>query len=85
MRLTYDITGDAYSSVMVIAMKDPKTGKQSYLWSDYQEWRALRQWYETIERFSVYSKFNANADGTTDLKCTNGRPRQYMGVTVVIL
>ena len=73
MRLTYDITGDAYSSVMVIAMKDPKTGKQSYLWSDYQEWRALRQWYETIERFSVYSKFNANQDGTTDLKGTNGR------------
>ena len=78
MRLTYDITGDAYSSVMVIAMKDPKTGKQSYLWSDYQEWRALRQWYETIERFSVYSKFNANQDGTTDLKGTNGRP-VYIG------
>ena len=78
-------------------MKDPKTGKQSYLWSDYQEWRALRQWYETIERFSVYSKFNANQDGTTDLKGTNGRPRlnfltrklvsllRKMGVKVVIL
>lgn len=78
MRLTYDITGDAYSSVMVIAMKDPKTGKQSYLWSDYQEWRALRQWFQTIDRYLVYSKFNANADGTTDLKGTNGRP-VYIG------
>lgn len=78
MRLQYDITGDAYSSVMVIALRDPATGKSSYLWSDYQEWRALRQWYETIERYSVYSKYNANADGTTDLVGTNGRP-VYIG------
>lgn len=78
MRLQYDITGDAYSSVMVIAMKDPKTGRSSYLWSDYQEWRALRQWNETIERYSVYSKYNANADGTTDLMGSNGRP-VYIG------
>jgi hypothetical protein len=78
MRLQYDITGDAYSSVMVIALRDPATGKSSYLWSDYQEWRALRQWYSTIERYSVYSKYNANADGTTDLVGTNGRP-VYIG------
>lgn len=78
MRLQYDITGDAYSSVMVIALRDPATGKSSYLWSDYQEWRAIRQWYDTIERYSVYSKYNANADGTTDLMGTNGRP-VYIG------
>ena len=78
MRLAYDITGSAYSSKMVIEMKDPKTGKSSYLWSDYQEWQALRQWYKTIDRFLVYSKFNANPDGTTDLKGTNGRP-VYIG------
>ncbi len=78
MRLSYDITGSAYSSKMVIEMKDPKSGKSSYLWSDYQEWVALRQWYQTIDRFLVYSKFNANQDGTTDLKGTNGRP-VYIG------
>lgn len=78
MRLKYDITGSAYSSVMVIAMKDPKSGKQSFLWSDYQEWIALRQWYETIDRYLVYSKYNADADGTTALKGTNGRP-VYIG------
>lgn len=82
MRLSYDITGSAYSSVMVIAMKDPNSGKTSYLWSDYQEWRALRQWYETIERFGVYSKFNSNADGTTDLVGTNGRP-VYIGAGIL--
>ena len=78
MRLSYDITGSAYSSKMVIELKDPKTGKSSYLWSDYQEWIALRQWYQTIDRFLVYSKYNANPDGTTDLKGTNGRP-VYIG------
>lgn len=78
MRLSYDITGSAFASVMVIAMRDPKTKKTSYLWSDYQEWIALRQWYTTIDRQLVYSKFNANADGTTDLVGTNGRP-VYIG------
>jgi hypothetical protein len=78
MRLSYDITGSAFSSVMVIQMRDPKTKKNSYYWSDYQEWIALRQWYESIDRFAVYSKFNANPDGTTDLMGTNGRP-VYIG------
>jgi hypothetical protein len=78
MRLSYDITGSAFSSVMVIQMRDPKTKKSSYYWSDYQEWIALRQWYDSIDRFAVYSKFNANPDGTTDLMGTNGRP-VYIG------
>lgn len=78
LRLSYDITGDAVSSVMVIAMKDPKTGKESYLWAPYQEWVAMRQWYQMIERMLVYSKFNANKQGTVDLLGTNGRP-VYIG------
>ena len=78
MRMTYDITGDAYSSVMVIAIRDPKTKKSTYYWSAYQEWIALRQWYERLDRMTVYSKFNANADGTVNLIGTNGRP-VYIG------
>lgn len=73
-RLSYDITGSAYSSVMVIAMKHPETGKPTYLWSDYQEWVALRQWYQTLDRQNMYSQYNGNADGTTSLQGTNGRP-----------
>jgi hypothetical protein len=78
MRLSYDITGSAYSTVMVIAIRDPKTKKQTYLWSDYQEWIALRQWYRTIDRYLIYSKYNANPDGTTSIMGTNGRP-VYIG------
>jgi hypothetical protein len=78
MRMTYDITGDAYSSVMVIAIRDPKTKKSTFYWSAYQEWVALRQWYERIDRMTMYSKFNAKSDGTVSLQGTNGRP-VYIG------
>ena len=57
-RLDYDITGTAYSTVLWIALKDPKTGKTSYLWSDYQEWKAMREWSKRCERMMVYSKSN---------------------------
>jgi hypothetical protein len=78
LRLSYDITGSAYSSVMIIEMRDPQTKKSSKMWSDIQEWRALRQWFEMIDRTCVYSKFNANSNGTVDLVGTNGRP-VYIG------
>ena len=78
VRLSYDITGSAYSTVLAIALKDPNTGKSSYLWADYQEWKAMREWEKRLERQLVYSHYNANADGTTDLMGTNGRP-VYIG------
>lgn len=74
LRLSYDITGSAYSTVMVIEMKVPGTNKSTKYWADYQEWVALKQWYKTIDRWLVYSKHNGLSDGTTLLKGTNGRP-----------
>ena len=74
MRLSYEITGSAFASVMVIAMRDPQTKKQTMYWSDYQEWIALRQWYERIDRWTMYSKYNTSLDGQTNLSGTNGRP-----------
>jgi len=75
LRLTYDITGDAYSTVLAIALTDPETGKKSYLWSDYQYWVALREWKRREEKFLLFSHSNRNADGTYALKGTNGRPK----------
>ena len=74
IRINYDITGSANSTVMAIALQDPKTGKKSYLWADYQEWVALREWYKRCERMLVYAKTNVNKDGSCNLKGTNGRP-----------
>lgn len=75
MRLSYDITGDAYSTVLAIALTDPETGKKSYLWSDYQYWKALREWKKREEYQLLFAKSNRNADGTYANKGTNGRPK----------
>ena len=74
VRLSYDITGSAFSTVMAVALKDPKSGKTSYLWSTFQEWKAMREWYKRCERFGVYAKSNVNKDGSCNLKGSNGRP-----------
>ena len=75
LRLSYDITGDAYSTVLAIALKDPESGKTSYLWSDYQYWIALREWKKREEKELLFGKSNRQADGTYNLKGTNGRPK----------
>lgn len=69
MRKSYAITGSAATDVMIIQMKDPKSGNKSFLWSDYQEWVALAQWYKEKERLLTYSVFNP---GT--IIGENGRP-----------
>ena len=74
LRLSWDITGDAYSTVLAIALKDPETGKTSYLWSDYQYWLGLREWKKREEKELLFGKSNRQADGTYNLKGTNGRP-----------
>jgi hypothetical protein len=38
----------------------------------------MRQWYERIDYQTMYSKYNANPDGTVSLVGTNGRP-VYIG------
>lgn len=73
-RKSYEITGSAATDVMAIAMKDPKTGKTSVLWTDIQEWTALAQWYREQERSLIYSTFNAKPNGVVNLKGENGRP-----------
>ncbi len=82
MRLEYDITRSAATDKMIVAYKNPKSGKVSYMWSDYQDWKALRQWFETIDRFGVYSKYNARPDGTVKVYGSNGRP-VYIGAGVI--
>lgn len=77
-RKSREITGSAQTDVMAIVMKDPVTGKSSFLWSDVQEWTFLAQWYRELDRSLMYSIYNANANGTTDLVGETGRP-VYIG------
>lgn len=77
-RKSYEITGSAATDVMVIAMKDKETGKTSLMWEDVQVWTHLAQWYREQERAYIYSQYNANSNGTVDLKGETGRP-VYIG------
>lgn len=81
MRLSYDITGSAYSTVMVIEMKVPGTNKSTKLWATYQEWVAMSQWFKTIDKMGYYAKSTMISDGSTLLKGTNGRPI-YVGAGI---
>lgn len=73
-RLSFDITGDAYASVLVIAMKDPSTGKTSYLWEQWQRWKAIKEWHKRDEAMGLYSKYSVSPQGTTQLIGKNNRP-----------
>ena len=73
MRASYDITRSAKNTVMVVEFKDPKTGKSTKYHSVYQEWVALRQWYERLDYMGLYSKYNTQEDGTVGLVGENGR------------
>lgn len=75
MRMKYDITGSAYSDVMVLKLRDPKTKKSTFYWAEWQEWLAYREWFKRIDYQLVYEQYSTNtADGTNSLKGTNGRP-----------
>ena len=74
LRLSYDITGTAHSTVMAIQLTDPVTGKKSFLWEDVQLWTAMNEWYKRLESSLVYSKTSLSPDGTTNLVGSNGRP-----------
>lgn len=72
-RVSFDITGDAYASVLVIAMKDPESGKTSYLWDQWQRWKALKEFHKREEALGIFGKYSVNPVGEVGLKGKNGR------------
>ncbi len=77
-RKSREITGSAATDVMAIVMKDPASGKSSFLWATVQEWTFLAQWYRELDRSLMYSVYNAKSDGTVKIKGETGRP-VYIG------
>lgn len=73
-RKSREITGSAQTDVMAIVMKDPQSGKTSFLWADIQEWTFLAQWYRELDRSLMYSTYNATSTGVVHVKGETGRP-----------
>lgn len=59
-RKNYELTGSASTDVMIIELKNPLTGKSSYLWENIAEWTFLQQWYREIDRALVYNKYGSS-------------------------
>ncbi len=75
-RTRFSITGDAYSEVMIIELKDKNTGRSTKMMADMIEWRAMRQHFVTKDKFALYSQYNAAPDGTINLPGYNNYPKR---------
>lgn len=75
LRKNYSITRSAATDLLIIAMKDPESGKTSYLWTDYMEWEAMSQFYAEIEKSLWYSRYSLDPTSSTNpVRSDNGRP-----------
>lgn len=81
-RVSFDITGDAYASVLVIAMKDPESGKTSYLWDQWQRWKALKEFHKREEALGIYGKYSVSPAGEVKLRGKNGR-QIFIGAGII--
>ena len=73
-----DITGSAATDVMVVAMKDPATGKTSFLWEDLQNWIFLTQWYRELDRALIYNTYGQTPAPNGRLAFTGAGLRQQI-------
>lgn len=73
LRKQYAVTRSAATDVMVIELFS-EDGQSTKMWTKLAEWTAMAQWYREKDRAMVYTIYNKNAQGTTDVKGENGRP-----------
>jgi hypothetical protein len=73
-RKKYSVTGAADSRVMIISLRDPKTGQETTTWTKYAEWEFYKQWQDEIERALWFGHSNVKANGTVDMKGPSGNP-----------
>ncbi len=82
LRKAYAVTREAATDVMILRMPDPANpSKTTELWTKFQEWTAMSQWYMEKERALMYNRYNADAVGTVSLQGTDGRP-VYLGAGI---
>lgn len=75
LRKTLTVSRSAATDVMNISLPHPENPKKTFsTWVKYSEWEALREWVGENERMYMYSIYNKDAVGTTDIKGETGRP-----------
>ncbi len=74
IRKKYVIPGNMHQRPLVIEMTDPASGKTTKIWTQYEEWVMLAQWYMEKDRNLLYSESNKNNNGTYDMMGDSGFP-----------
>lgn len=72
----YTVPGNMHQRPLVIEMMDPASNKTTKIWTQYEEWVMLSQWYAEKDRNLLYAEPNRNANGTYDMKGDAGFPVQ---------
>lgn len=70
----YVVPANMHDRPLVISMLDPATNKRTNLWTKYAEWEMLAQWVREKENNLIYSEYNANPNGTFDMKGSSNFP-----------
>lgn len=73
LRKQFACTRSAATDVMVMELFSDD-GQSTKMWTKLQEWNFICQWYKEIDKNFIYSEYNSDAQGYTNLRDQNGRP-----------
>jgi hypothetical protein len=73
MRMSYGMTGDAATDIMVLEV-GKEGGKKSNLWMFASDYQKMLIWQQQVEYYRWYGKNNMGSDGEINLAGANGRP-----------
>jgi hypothetical protein len=73
LRMSYGMTGEAATDIMILEMGDEK-GSKSNLWMYASDYQKMLVWQQMVERYRWYGTYNKTPQGEIHLKGANGRP-----------
>jgi hypothetical protein len=73
MRMSYGMTGDAATDIMVLEV-GKEGGKKSNLWMYASDYQKMLIWQQQVEYYRWYGQNNMTPDGEIHLDGANGRP-----------
>lgn len=73
MRMSYGMTGEAATDIMILEM-GAEGGEKSYLWMYASDYQKMLQWQQMVEYYRWYGTYNKTANGDINLPGANGRP-----------
>lgn len=73
LRMSYGMTGEAASDIMILEV-GAETGEKSYLWMYASDYQKMLQWQQMVEYYRWYGTYNKTPSGEVHLNGANGRP-----------